>query len=72
MYHLLHLLVLGEFPDSFRNGCRLRHDQHTGLDLEDMRVPELLLFLVERVIESWRDHVFFGLLVSIHVIEIRE
>lgn len=64
MHYLFHLGVLGDFPGCFRDERWARHDQHTGFDFEDERVPELLLECVQCVEECSSDHVFWLALVD--------
>lgn len=59
MYDLLHLGRLGRLPGLLQSGARgSRHDEHAGLDLEDMRVPELSLRRREGFIQLGCYHVF--------------
>jgi hypothetical protein len=64
VHHFFHLPVLGYFPCRLRNPGRLRHDEHPGLDFEDVRMPQLLFFGVERGEELGRDHVLCESLIS--------
>jgi hypothetical protein len=57
MNNLLHLLVLGHFPDSIRYTSRSRHDEHSALDFEDVGVPELALLRIQFVVDLGRYHV---------------
>lgn len=54
---LFHLLVLGNFPDSLGDTSRTRHKEHARLDFENVRVPELALFVVQCFVETGADHV---------------
>lgn len=54
---LFHLLVLGNFPNGFRNTSRTRHEEHARLDFKDVRVPKLALFVVQGFVEASTDHV---------------
>lgn len=56
MYHLLHLLILSNLPRRVWDGG-LRHDEHAGLDLKDVAVPQLAFLRVQRLVQSRRDHV---------------
>jgi hypothetical protein len=41
---LFHLFVFRDFPDGLGDTGRAGHEQHAGLDFEDVRVPVLALF----------------------------
>jgi hypothetical protein len=53
-----HLLVLGNFPDSFGDTSGARHEEHARLDFKDVRVPEFALFVVQGFVEAGTNHVF--------------
>ena len=54
---LFHLLVLSNFPDSLRDTSRTRHEEHSRLDFEDVRVPEFALFVIQGFVEAGANHV---------------
>ncbi len=54
---LLHLSRFGLLPEHLRDGVGRRHAHHAALDLVDVRVPELLLLVGQRLEQLGRDHV---------------
>jgi hypothetical protein len=55
---LFHLFVFRDFPDGLGDTGRAGHEQHTGLDFEDVRVPVLALVRLQGFVETSTDHVF--------------
>lgn len=55
--NILHLLGLSLLPHPRWQTVRTRHTEHTGLDLEDVGVPEFALGGVEGLVEFGRDHI---------------
>ena len=54
---LLDLFQLGLLPDGPGDGVGSRHDEHAGLDLQHVAVPQFLLVGRQRLPQSGRDQV---------------